>query len=691
MRLSKTLRSRKFSIISWNSILAVVLIVGSFFIGYSIAQAALTLDDTSITTDSTLKLKGGNVGIGNITPTSNLHVSGTLAVTATSTLSGALTLTNPSTDSLIYTNATGVITALASSTAGKILMATGTVPYFSWEANTATGVSGLTAGGVTFANSSGNLAQSSTKLYWDDTNGRLGVGTSAPSTTLSVSISASGTALQLNDEAADYSASADRGPRIDFTFHTSRRVFASIRGGPNTNSDSNTGYLSFLTSNAGDGGPPTEKMRVAPGGNIGIGSGGGYTFGGGTGGVINIFNATDVPSSNPTAGGLLYVQSAALKYRSASGTVTTVAAADYSEDLPVKDDVEHGDLVSLSDSPNPKTDDRSAPFLLQKSQEPYDQRLMGIVSSFAGDTRTYGFYQPVAMVGRVPAKVSTENGPINKGDPITSSSFAGVGMKATKQGRVIGIALESWSGNGVGKIMVFVNRTWYLPKETKQEAKISQEEKGNLEPLLKAPAEALEKIPDFVEKAGLKVKEKTVELKEIFIEKLSALEIITDKLKAKTVETEVIQIKDRATGEPYCTWIEDGQWRATQGECSKLPTISQASGTTTLEITPSGTAPSSVIYMQPPLRRGGGLASPPVPSEAVPTSTPGAEAGQGAPSSTPAGQGGTPPGQEKKDDKEKKDKSQSQSQSENATSTAQSPNESLLGNILKAIQNLFKR
>lgn len=48
-------------------------------------------------------------------------------------------------------------------------------------------------------------------------------------------------------------------------------------------------------------------------------------FGGGVG-VVGIANATTVPTSNPS-GGVLFVQSGALKYRGSSGTVTTIAAA----------------------------------------------------------------------------------------------------------------------------------------------------------------------------------------------------------------------------------------------------------------------------------------------------------------------------------------------------------------------------
>lgn len=50
------------------------------------------------------------------------------------------------------------------------------------------------------------------------------------------------------------------------------------------------------------------------------------SFGSATG-VIAIGNATAVPSTNPTGGGIIYVESGALKYRGSSGTVTTLASA----------------------------------------------------------------------------------------------------------------------------------------------------------------------------------------------------------------------------------------------------------------------------------------------------------------------------------------------------------------------------
>jgi hypothetical protein len=50
------------------------------------------------------------------------------------------------------------------------------------------------------------------------------------------------------------------------------------------------------------------------------------SYGGGAG-VLNLNNATTVPTSNPTGGGILYVEAGALKYRGSSGTITTLGAA----------------------------------------------------------------------------------------------------------------------------------------------------------------------------------------------------------------------------------------------------------------------------------------------------------------------------------------------------------------------------
>jgi hypothetical protein len=65
--------------------------------------------------------------------------------------------------------------------------------------------------------------------------------------------------------------------------------------------------------------------------------------------------------------------------------------------------------------------------------------------------------QPIAVMGRVPTKVSLENGYIYPGDFITVSSIPGVGMKAGSADPVVGIALEPYSGSAENKIMVAIS------------------------------------------------------------------------------------------------------------------------------------------------------------------------------------------------------------------------------------------
>jgi hypothetical protein len=50
-------------------------------------------------------------------------------------------------------------------------------------------------------------------------------------------------------------------------------------------------------------------------------------LGGSSGAVISMKNVTTPPNSNPSGGGILYVDAGALKYRGSSGTVTTIAPA----------------------------------------------------------------------------------------------------------------------------------------------------------------------------------------------------------------------------------------------------------------------------------------------------------------------------------------------------------------------------
>ncbi len=91
----------------------------------------------------------------------------------------------------------------------------------------------------------------------------------------------------------------------------------------------------------------------------------------------------------------------------------------------------------------------------------YDGKIAGIVSTrpgfLAGDNNAGDM--PIALAGRVPTKVTTENGPIEIGDPLTTSSIPGIAMKATSAGQIVGYAMESLANDG--EIIVFVRPSYY--------------------------------------------------------------------------------------------------------------------------------------------------------------------------------------------------------------------------------------
>lgn len=75
----------------------------------------------------------------------------------------------------------------------------------------------------------------------------------------------------------------------------------------------------------------TAKLRVLNSGALAVhnamfGVTSGESYGGGDG-VIGVRNATTVPTSDPTNGGVLYAEGGALKWRGPSGTVTEIGSA----------------------------------------------------------------------------------------------------------------------------------------------------------------------------------------------------------------------------------------------------------------------------------------------------------------------------------------------------------------------------
>ncbi|MBX4191714.1 MAG: hypothetical protein KW804_02870, partial [Candidatus Doudnabacteria bacterium] len=107
---------------------------------------------------------------------------------------------------------------------------------------------------------------------------------------------------------------------------------------------------------------------------------------------------------------------------------------------------------------------------LVKSTKAYDDQVLGIISNNYGDFSSTGYVvsandnpMPVALMGRLPVKVTLENGSIKAGDYLVASSTPGSAMKAVSAGVVIGQAISSYDGNGEATVVAFVKRFYYDP------------------------------------------------------------------------------------------------------------------------------------------------------------------------------------------------------------------------------------
>ncbi|MBI2644291.1 MAG: hypothetical protein HYW95_02140 [Candidatus Wildermuthbacteria bacterium] len=259
---------------------------------------------------------------------------------------------------------------------------------------------------------------------------------------------------------------------------------------------------------------------------------------------------------------LCWDASGASQIQDCVGSVT----ADYMEMYATREGVEPGDVIAPGQDLTTTTTGSQLAKLV-KSSEAYQQNIIGVISnpSDAGDFNSIGYNiktedspLPVALNGRVKVKVSLENGSIAAGDYLTSSSTPGVAMKATQPGRVIGIALEPYDEKSIdGKVLIFVNPHWSLGsmdtaalfQDTKQ-----QENKENLFGAF---------LGSFNENIKQTIASFTGSIQ-------TAGEWLFDRISVKTAKIEKLEMVDSATGEAYCTWIENGEWRKVRGECDKV-------------------------------------------------------------------------------------------------------------------------
>lgn len=179
--------------------------------------------------------------------------------------SGVLTLKAPNTVS------TYTITLPSSQGAANTTLVNNGLGVLSWSTigglTIGGSVSGGTSGSILFVNSSGNLAQSNSQLFWDNTNSRLGIGTTNPS----VQFEVIGTAKIGTNPTGNGNLLVGSTGTFTATFLTTQTTnYVDIRD--------TTSNRVLLGSNSGDmiihtGSGLTERLRVlASNGNVGIGT-----------------------------------------------------------------------------------------------------------------------------------------------------------------------------------------------------------------------------------------------------------------------------------------------------------------------------------------------------------------------------------------------------------------------------------
>jgi len=133
------------------------------------------------------------------------------------------------------------------------------------------GISGtaFTAGSVLFAGASGVYSQSNANLFWDNTNKRLGIGTTTPRSLLHVNMGNISTVTSVLTLSANITA-VNAGLSIDFLEKDGSTAYSRVAGV--VDAVGGSGELSFYTTLASILGGSTEKVRITGAGNVGIGT-----------------------------------------------------------------------------------------------------------------------------------------------------------------------------------------------------------------------------------------------------------------------------------------------------------------------------------------------------------------------------------------------------------------------------------
>ncbi len=565
---------------------------------------------------------GGNVGIGTTAPGSALDVKGTLRLSGSSSgyvglvaaaAAGSTTYTLPSADG----------------TAGQVLATNGS-GVLSW-ATVGNNEVRFTRANTTSSDSDATKDTACTTEFGSKYSAG-GVNDVAANSTMGASV----TTYKFN--VAGITSSA-------FYLETSGVGFyiATVAGGSvatNQACVSNTAKLRFTRANTTSSDSDATKDTACT-----TGFGSKYSAGGvndvaanstmGASVTTYKFNVAGITSSAfylETSGAGHYIATVA------GGSVATNQAciylpntgADLAEEYLVQDEsITAGDVVSLSSAGSLYIDRASASF-------PYP--VIGVISTKPGitlsdvQTRFSDSKRLIALSGRVPVKVTNENGEINAGDRLTlSKTVSGAAMKMTQSGQSIGIALES-STTDKGTILTFVNLSYWVPQP--------QMGPGGLEltdAMLSGQTSTSDPAKLLVSQSSsgsLVVTKGDYNLNGFNLLNVKAIASLSGKwsiaedgtITAVKVKTKYLELQDEDTGQAYCLKIKSGQLQSIAGECgsnnaNNANSSGSVAGESTENVTPPAEAPAPEPALNPSEASGAGPTPTPAPA-ATPAPSP---------------------------------------------------------------------
>ena len=287
------------------------------------------------------------------------------------------------------------------------------------------------------------------------------------------------------------------------------------------------------------------------------------------------------------------------KYPAADSTIEAGDIVMVAETISLEEEAKRErDITKLRDEYGGENIDPKVlfPASVARAESAYKQRIIGVISTQPGvllsDTTGLKFetkFVPVALAGRIPVKVNNEGGEIKIGDKITISSVSGVGKKAAEGEGHLAISLENFSGVE-GKVMAFINLGYSnLDNAATQ--------------LASSDASTTSGSSTFGEPWGISIdtgkvytsyivdlqNNDIIRVRNILSESgnysiSEAGKLIIEEIEAKRLKVESgVTTRDRATGEYYCIYVDNGVLTSSQGECAPFvenaPTADSAPAT----------------------------------------------------------------------------------------------------------------